>query len=268
MFKYKWHRRQLSLEEYKKNMGISEVSEHFSESKKDGKTTINVIHSNSDGNNYKIELPNDFLGTLNISKSTAAYNTASDFRKFEIDLFWKRALFFWGFITAIYTAYYQVLTKIYDMGKCNPPRFVHGTFPLFILSGLGLFFCFSWLLTSKGSKHWQENWEHHLELLEDNVTGPLYKTYVAGNAPSESKITIAAGWVVTACSYSLLIYEFVNMIKKKLNVNFTIQIMFSFLFAIAVALCLFVYSELMVGNSSDLGNYEFQIKEYEELDYE
>ena len=29
---------------------------------------------------------------------------------------------------------------------------------------------------NRGSKYWQENWENHIELLEDKITGPLYKT--------------------------------------------------------------------------------------------
>jgi hypothetical protein len=29
---------------------------------------------------------------------------------------------------------------------------------------------------NKGSKFWQENWENHVELLEDKIFGPLYKT--------------------------------------------------------------------------------------------
>jgi hypothetical protein len=28
---------------------------------------------------------------------------------------------------------------------------------------------------NRGSKQWQENWENHADLLEDNIIGPLYK---------------------------------------------------------------------------------------------
>jgi len=31
-------------------------------------------------------------------------------------------------------------------------------------------------LVNRGSKYYQENWENHLDLLEDDITGPLYKT--------------------------------------------------------------------------------------------
>lgn len=34
------------------------------------------------------------------------------------------------------------------------------------------------VFVNKGSKYWQENWENHVDLLEDNVIGPLYKTII------------------------------------------------------------------------------------------
>jgi hypothetical protein len=37
-------------------------------------------------------------------------------------------------------------------------------------------FSVAWHCVNKGSKYWQENWENHVELLEDQVFGPLYKT--------------------------------------------------------------------------------------------
>ena len=241
MDKYNWQRRNLSLAEYKERMKGKETKK------------TNDADNNAITENKMLE---------------AAYKEASKIRRFEIELFWKRATFFWAFIVAIYTAYFQVLTKIYAYGDEPNIQYYHGKFPLLVLAALGLFFCFSWLLSSKGSKHWQENWEKHLDLLENKVTGPLHKIYEAGKSYSESKITIAAGWIVSACSYSLLIYEFVNMIKDRLNKKFTIQLLFSFLFAVTVAVCLFAYSQLMIGNNSNSGNFEFQIKEYEGLDYE
>lgn len=67
------------------------------------------------------------------SRWEKAYERACDTRKFEIELYWKRATYFWAFITTIYVAYYHVLVYVYDK------EYDH--FPLLILSGLGLFFC-------------------------------------------------------------------------------------------------------------------------------
>lgn len=238
---FKWQRYNISLKDYKTLMGLSADDE--SDNKKQ----------------------NDKLK----SKYEKAYKAAEKIRQFEIELFWKRATFFWAFIVAIYTAYYHVLTKIY-VHKCGDvEKYCHGEFPLLILSALGLFFCFSWLLSSKGSKHWQENWENHLDLLEDTVTGPLYKTYEAGKAYSESKITIAAGWVVTACSYGLLVYEFVQMLISKAKLtNMLYVFYFSLAFAVIVAVCLFAYSVLMVGNTPDRGEIIFQTKMYEGIEHD
>jgi hypothetical protein len=203
------------------------------------------------------------------SKESVAYEKAHDIRKFEIELFWERAKFFWAFIVAIYTAYYHVLTKIYER-KCGEESvYCHGSFPLLILSALGLFFCFSWLLSSIGSKHWQENWEKHLDLLEDEVTGPLYKTYEAGRAYSESKITIAAGWVVTVCSYGLLIYEFTQMLIYKVKLASLLHIFYIALaFAVIIAVFLYAYSVLMLGNTANTGEVKFQTKVYEGIKYD
>ena len=197
-------------------------------------------------------------------KQKKAYREASDIRKFEIELFWKRATFFWAFIVAIYTAYYHVLTTIYKKGLEPCVSYEHGTLPLLVLSGLGLFFCCSWLLSSMGSKHWQKNWENHLDLLEDSVTGPLHKIYDAGKAYSESKITIAAGWVVTVCAYGLLIFEFLSLVKKRVSETGFLSFFIVLFFGMAVFLLLLLYAKLMTGNTESSGSIIFQIKKYED----
>lgn len=231
--RFKWHRRRLSLDEYKAKMHDKDCDPNGNE-KKDS----------------KLEL---------------AYKTASEIRQFEIGLFWRRATFFWAFIAAIYTAYFNVLVKIYPCGRMEQPPYQHGKIPLLILSGLGLFFCFSWLLSSKGSKHWQENWENHLDLLEDEVTGPLYKIYEAGKSYSESRLTIAAGWVMTICSYSLLMFEFSCFVQNCLAKKGLLSFFVVLCFALLVVILLSIFSMLMRGNQASSGTVEFQIKEYEGL---
>ncbi|MBE6355463.1 hypothetical protein [Treponema sp.] len=193
---------------------------------------------------------------LNNSVKEAAYKEASDIRKFEIELFWKRAAFFWAFIVSIYTAYYHVLTKIYERKCENGTYYLHGKIPLIVLSGLGLFFCVSWLLSSRGSKHWQENWENHLMLLEDSITGPLHKTYEAGKAFSETKLTIAAGWIISICSYGLLLFEFVEFVKR-LN-NGVVCFFITCIFALLVFILLISYSQIVKGTTSKSGSIKFQ----------
>jgi hypothetical protein len=50
---------------------------------------------------------------------------------------------------------------------------------LLAASCLGVFFSVAWYFVNRASKFWQENWEKHVDLLEDSVIGPLYKTVLS-----------------------------------------------------------------------------------------
>ncbi|WP_335916129.1 hypothetical protein [Shewanella algae] len=99
----------------------------------------------------------------------SAFAQASDIRKFEIELYWKRATYFWALIAVAFAGFFAVAsTDVFD-GK---------SFFLTIIASAGFFFTFAWFSANKGSKYWQENWENHLDLLENSVTGPLYKSFL------------------------------------------------------------------------------------------
>ena len=197
----------------------------------------------------------DLINVLQKSKQEKAYETAADIRKFEIGLFWQRAAYFWAFITVIYGAYFKVFADV-----CGRQ---HGKIPLLVLSALGLFFSFSWYLSSRASKHWQENWELHLDLLEDDITGPLYKTYLAKKTYSVSKINIVAGVIVSFCAFCLLVYEFAIFGKTYLHFSGLVGVGGCFLFAVFVLLGLGVYVYFVQGNSEAVGRAAFQEKVYE-----
>lgn len=95
----------------------------------------------------------------------AALEQARDARKFEIEMYWKRATYFWAFIATAFAGYAAFF-------NASPPH----AFAAFMVSMIGLVFTYAWYLVNRGSKFWQENWENHVELLEDAVTGPLFKT--------------------------------------------------------------------------------------------
>jgi len=99
-----------------------------------------------------------------------AYKVALDTRKFEIDLYWKRATYFWGFLVATFAAYFLITTK----GKDN-------SILLILLSLLGFVISVGWYFVNRGSKVWQENWERHIAFLEDDINGPLFKTIIVPN---------------------------------------------------------------------------------------
>lgn len=191
------------------------------------------------------------------SKIENAYRQAAEIRKFEIELFWKRAGYFWAFIVSIYAAFFNVQKEFY-YDDCT--GFEHGTIPLLSLSAMGFFFCLAWLLSSYASKFWQENWENHIDLLEDYVTGPLHKIYSAGESFSVSKINIAAGYVVSFFSAGLFVFELVEFCRNlKLN-HFLIFLVLIVLFACGVA----GFIIQVKGNNSDNGEIHFDKKVYEE----
>ncbi len=111
-------------------------------------------------------------------KAEEALKVALDVRKFEIELYWKRATYFWAFIAATFVGYTTVLGS-------KEKEFLE-----FILSSLGFILSLAWVLANRGSKQWQENWEHHVDHLEDEFIGPLYKTTLPRRLP-----TTFIGWV-------------------------------------------------------------------------
>jgi len=135
----------------------------------------------------KEEYERSFDGSLPISEKTKAekaLDLALDIRKFEIELYWKRATYFWAFIGAALAGYAIVYTKAAD------------SWLLLLFSCLGFLFSVAWCLVNKGSKFWQNNWERHVDLLEDRVVGPLYKT-IARDANTDCFLTAAADYSVS-----------------------------------------------------------------------
>ncbi len=118
------------------------------------------------------EYKNAFL--LGVPKGTIekTFDLALEIRKFEIDLYWKRATYFWAFLAIALAGYFSILTsKDLDRDRRGEA--------LLIITCLGLVFSVAWYFVNRASKFWQENWEKHVDLLEDAVVGPLYKTVLA-----------------------------------------------------------------------------------------
>ena len=81
---------------------------------------------------------------------------AADTRKFEIERFWQRSLFFWGFITAAVVAY-GAATKspqLQSLAACY-----------------GFLCSLAWSLQNRGSKYWHESWEKKVEHVQCAVLG-------------------------------------------------------------------------------------------------
>ncbi len=96
-----------------------------------------------------------------MDKNERAFQTSLDTRKFEIELFWKRSLFFWGFIASAFVAF----ATLY---KENSKYAI-------VIAGFGCICSLVWTLANRGSKFWQENWESKVAKLEDSLVGKLFK---------------------------------------------------------------------------------------------
>jgi hypothetical protein len=78
---------------------------------------------------------------------------AADTRKFEIQLFWQRSLYFWGLVAASLVAYATLHTK-YEPGQS------HALCVLMVC--FGFLTSIAWALQSLGGKYWHEAWEQKL----------------------------------------------------------------------------------------------------------
>jgi hypothetical protein len=98
-----------------------------------------------------------------------ALNRAHTLRTFEIEHYWKRATYFWTFQVAIFAAF-GLLWK-------GDGTFPKGWEPIVLaLAALGILTAVANALSANGSRFWQENWEKHIDMLEDEIEGRLYKT--------------------------------------------------------------------------------------------
>lgn len=116
-----------------------------------------------------------YLGSSDKGVTAKALERALDIRKFEIDLYWKRASYFWTFIAATFAGFVAIQAS----GSASK------TDLSVLLCNLGIVFSFGWLCVNRGSKFWQENWENHVDMLEDSIQGPLHKVVVSRAKPTK-----------------------------------------------------------------------------------
>jgi hypothetical protein len=99
-------------------------------------------------------------------KREQALKRAYQLRSFEIEHYWKRATYFWGFQIAIFAAF-GLVSKDIATSPVTPIAVA--------LAGLGILTAVANNLTARGSKFWQENWENHIDMLGNEVEGQLHK---------------------------------------------------------------------------------------------
>jgi hypothetical protein len=101
----------------------------------------------------------------------AALQRSHEIRQFEIELYWKRATYFWVLQAAVFTA----LGLIWKDGAKQIPEIV----PV-ALASLGFLTAAAGWFSAQGSKFWQENWERHIDMLEEEFEGKLHQTAWVG----------------------------------------------------------------------------------------
>jgi hypothetical protein len=146
-------------------------------------------------------------------------------RKIEIRNLWQRSIFLGTFIVLIFTSYGVVLMKMLDWNtNTSVPISVFHLIEM-VLSSIGIIFSILWIMMAKGSKAWQEVYEHNIVKVENHLNLPeefqmgyldFDKTKLVdsifsneGGGYSPSKINIAIGQLCLVIFGTALFVHFV-----------------------------------------------------------
>lgn len=160
---------------------------------------------NSQGEQWPItksDYEEDFLS----KNPQLSLEKALDIRKFEINLFWRRTGYFWGITLVFLSGYFLLKTS-----DVNTITYSHRLLPL-ILTSIGIVTTMAWYLVNRGSKFWQENWERHVDMLEDSVIGPLYKTTIQRKPLDNNFLKLTTKYPFSVSSINILLSLFILLI--------------------------------------------------------
>ena len=173
---------------------------------------------------------NDFKD-LDKKEKKEIFNMAWDSRKFEIELYWKRAVYFWAFQAVALAGYFAILSA---------DNFLEKNHSLFYANCIGFITSLGWYLINKGSKSWQRHWEKIVDILEDMVIGKLYKTGTTDKTYSVSKINQLISLFFT---YMWLL----NMINQLFENHFAVSESFDFKILIPLGLTIYISCQILFG---------------------
>ncbi len=151
-------------------------------------TTIDMAH---------IENPTDYLASFE-GKEKEALTEALEARKLEIDLYWRRVTYFWTLSTVAFTGFFASQTSE-KVPKSS----------LVTICCIGFLFALAWFLASRGARYWQQNWETQVDMLEDKVIGPMFKTNVDATA---SKWKLLDGYPFSVAKINQLLSLFLTIV--------------------------------------------------------
>jgi hypothetical protein len=85
--------------------------------------------------------------------------------RMELDLFWKRATYYWSIIATIFAGYFLILSK----GPGNAEIEL-------LIEALGIVFSVSWYMVNSGSKFWNDHWVNKVKKIDEHSTFQLFNT--------------------------------------------------------------------------------------------
>lgn len=139
-------------------------------------------------------------------RDSERFRAALSARAFEIEHFWKRSIFFWGFISAAFVAYAASREKSPLLGL--------------VMACFGAVCSLTWTLLNRGSKYWQETWEAKVAQTEEAIVGRLFRVqepvqhkgiWLSGRRFSVSKLTIALSDYVFILWLALTIAQLISL---------------------------------------------------------
>lgn len=225
-----------------------------------------VMITNEDHRDYFKKLLNtnghcDYLTEENIEKIRGALERAHDVRKFEIDMYWKRATYFWAFIVVISGAYGITLFST-DQSNLSINKHIIEI----LLCILGYIFSYSFYCVNIGSKFWQNNWEKHVDILEYYITGNLYKISITdfdgkNKRYSVSKINNNLSMVIFYCwgivaAFSIFVVlpnesDMLDRLRNYLGIEQVIFLKIFISIAISLISCFIISSVINLFSKSD-----------------
>ncbi|MCR9081194.1 MAG: hypothetical protein NXH89_02160 [Cyclobacteriaceae bacterium] len=118
-------------------------------------------------------------GEVKQKKLNGAYKIAWESKSFEIELYWNRATYFWTLVVPTFAGYFAIQGSKALTSKPELEYYV---------VCIGFIISLAWVLVNLGSKTWQRHWEAHVDILEDQIAGPIYKIVSTDTTFSVSKI--------------------------------------------------------------------------------
>lgn len=190
-------------------------------------------------------------------------NRAMNYRDFEINLTWERAKYFILFLSAIFIAYYTIKynNDIKD-GKvvCN----IYPSFIPILLMGLGTLISYIWYLVNRGSKTIYENWEHHIDFIEEEFRlGKISRIHIykdvsfldllKGYPISVSRANNLVSLLITGAFLIMFLHESFNLVSANMDCNISCYIKLCII--VVTFFCLFLITCFIKS-----GNYNSGLK--------